>query len=259
MGARIVVSRPSTVNPRSWDDAVVATPLPSPAEIQSIGLAWARVSPAIAIVPAFGLKALPTPARGILALAIAAGIYPALAPVTVAHPDTPWLLLAFEQIVTGLPIAVAAAVPLWAATMAGGLLDTLRGAASDGAGSPAVEGRASSFGILLSLFASAAFLATGGAARVASALATAELPAHPLLAASHDLVAGITLAVAVGGPLLAAAVVLEVAFALVARAASPAQIHALLAPLRALGLLAVVAIVIDRIGALLAAAGHASP
>jgi type III secretory pathway component EscT len=258
MGTRIVVSRPSTVNPRSWDDGRVATPLPSPQELQSIGLAWARVSPAIAIVPAFGLKALPTPARGILALAIAAGIYPALAPVTVAHPDAPWLLLAFEQMVTGLPIAVAAAVPLWAATMAGGLLDNLRGA-SDGAGSPAVEGRASSFGILLSLFASAAFLATGGAARVASALATTELPAHPLLAASQDLVAGITLAVAVGAPLLAAAVVLEVTFALVARAASPAQIHALLAPLRALGLLAVVAIVIDRIGALLAAAGHASP
>jgi type III secretory pathway component EscT len=231
--------------------------LPSSSELQAIGLAWARVMPAIAIVPAFGLKALPTPARGILALAIAAGIGPALAPIA-AREGTPWIVLALEQIVEGLPVAVAAAIPLWAATMAGGVLDALRGA-SDGAGSPAVEGRASSFGILLSLFASAAFLASGGAARVASALAEPAHPAHPLLAASRDLVSGITLAVAVGGPLLAAAVVLEIAFALVARAASPAQVHALLAPLRTLGLLAVAALVLERIGALLATAGRAAP
>ncbi len=55
-----------------------------------------------------------------------------------------------------------------------------------------------------------------------------------------------------GAPLLAAAVVLEVAFALVARASSPAQTHALFAPIRALGLLAVMAIVLDRVGEALA-------
>jgi len=55
-------------------------------------------------------------------------------------------------------------------------------------------------------------------------------------------------------PLLAAAVVLELAFAMIARAASPAQVHALLAPVRALGLLAIVAIVLDRIAGVLAIA-----
>jgi hypothetical protein len=58
----------------------------------------------------------------------------------------------------------------------------------------------------------------------------------------------------VGAPLLAAALVLEVAAALVARAAAPAQIHALLAPLRALGVLAVMAVVLDRIAAVIAIA-----
>jgi type III secretory pathway component EscT len=223
------------------------------AELAAVGLAWARVFPTVTIVPAFGLRALPAPGRGVLALAIAAGIYPALAPVALARPGVPWVVLALEQVLVGLPVAVAAAVPLWAATMAGGLVDALRGA-TDGATSPVVEGRAGSFGILLSLFASAAFLASGGAARAASALAASTSGGDPLLAAANDLAGGITLAVAIGGPLLAAAVVLEIAFALVARAASPAQIHALLAPVRALGLLAVVAIVLERVGALLASA-----
>jgi type III secretory pathway component EscT len=236
----------------------VATQIPSPTELQAIGLAWARVFPTVTIVPAFGLRALPASARGVLALAIAAGIFPALVPVVSARAGVPWVLSALEQVLVGLPIAVAAAVPLWAATMAGGLLDSLRGA-QDGAGSPVVEGKASSFGIMLSIFASAAFLATGGPARVAGALAAFVPTEHPLLAAAHDLTAGITLAVAIGGPLLAAAVVLEIAFALIARAASPAQVHALLAPIRALGLLAIVAIVLERIGALLAAAARVKP
>jgi type III secretory pathway component EscT len=150
-----------------------------------------------------------------------------------------------------MPVALAAAVPLWAATMAGGLVDSLRGA-QEGSGLAVVEGRASSFGVLLSLVASLVFLSSGGPARVASALGTAALATEPLLAAANALVAGIGLAVAIGGPLLAAAVILEIAFAFIARAASPAQVHALFAPLRALGLLAIAAVVLERISALLA-------
>ena len=224
-------------------------------DLAAYGLAWARVMPTLTIVPAFGLKALPTPARAIFGLALAASIYPALLPVVQTERSLPWVVLAIEQILTGMPVALAAAIPLWAATMAGGLVDTLRGS-PDGPGLAPVEGRASGFGILLSLFASVVFLATGGAARAATALATAPLPAEPLLRAGHDLVAGIGLAIAIGGPLLAASVVLEVTFALVARAASPAQIQSLLAPLRALGLIAVVAIVLERLAALIGEAAR---
>jgi type III secretory pathway component EscT len=227
--------------------------LPPIDELAAMGLAWARVFPTVSLVPAFGLKALPTSARGILALALAASIYPALVPIVQTERSLPWVVLALEQIVLGLPVALAASIPLWAATMAGGLVDTLRGS-QDGPGLAVVEGRASSFGILLSLLASVVFLSTGGPARAAAALTSYELPGHPLLAATHDLVAGIGIAVAIGGPLLAAAVVLEVAFALVARAASPAQVHALFAPLRAIGLLAVVAVVLERLAALVATA-----
>jgi type III secretory pathway component EscT len=237
---------------------VSAMALPPWPELEAIGLAWARVFPTVTLVPAFGLRALPAAGRGVLGLALAAGIYPALAPLVGSRPGVPWIALALEQVLMGLPVALAAAIPLWAATMAGGLVDTLRGA-QDGAGSPVVEGRASSFGILLSIFASAVFLGTGGPARAAGALSAYTLPAHPLLAASHDLTAGISIAVAIAGPLLAAALVLEVAFALVARAASPAQIHALLAPFRTLGLLAVVAIALERVGALVGTLARGAP
>lgn len=155
-------------------------------------------------------------------------------------------------------MALAAAVPLWAATMAGGVLDALRGS-QESASSPAVEGRATPLGILLSLLGSAVFLSTGGPARVAVALALRPAGDHPLLAAVHDLVSGIQLAVALGGPLLASAIVVEIAAALVARAASPAQVHALLAPLRALATLAIVALVFERLATGLAKAVEAVP
>ena len=166
-------------------------------------------------------------------------------PVVVAERATPWFLLALEQIVLGLPVALAAAIPLWAATMAGGLVDVLRGS-PDGPGLATVEGKPSSFGVLLSLLRERRVPLDGRRGASAGALATLRrCPGIRSLLAAHDIVAGVGLAVAIGGPLLAAAVVLELAFALVARAASPAQVHALLAPLRAMGLLAIVAIVMS--------------
>jgi type III secretory pathway component EscT len=226
-------------------------------DLAALGLAWARVTPAVALVPAFGLRALPAPARAILGLALAACIVPAVTPIPVMSA-APWPLLAVVEAARGLPVAIAAAVPLWAATMAGGVADALRGS-QEAPSAATVEGPATPTGVALSLLASAMFLATGGPARVVTALAARQDAAHPLLAATGDLVNGITLAVALGGPLLAAAVVVEIAGAVVARAASPAQVQALIAPLRALGTLAVTGIVLDRLAGALARAILASP
>ncbi|MDP9034585.1 MAG: flagellar biosynthetic protein FliR [Myxococcota bacterium] len=223
----------------------------------ALGLAWARVTPAVILVPAFGLRALPAAARAVLGVALAATVFPALPPVPISG-GRPWLLLAAIELGRGLPVAVAAAVPLWAATMAGGLADAFRGS-QDAPSVPTVEGRATPLGVPFSLLASAIFLATGGPARVVLALALRPLPQHPVLAAVDHLVGGIALAVALGGPLLAAAVVVEVAAALIARAASPAQIHALLAPVRAIATLAVLAVVLERLATALSTALQAAP
>ena len=37
-------------------------------DLGALGLAWARVTPAVTLVPAFGLRALPAPARAVMAL-----------------------------------------------------------------------------------------------------------------------------------------------------------------------------------------------
>jgi flagellar biosynthetic protein FliR len=226
-------------------------------DLGALGLAWARATPAVTLVPAFGLRALPAPARGVMALAFAVCIFPALAPVA-ASSSQPWALLALAEVARGVPVAIAAAVPLWAATMAGGVADALRGS-QETPSVPTVEGKATPLGVPFSLLASAIFLATGGPARVVKALALRPVGPHPVLAATDDLLRGIALAVSLGGPLLAAAVVIEVAAALVARSASPAQVHALLAPLRALGTLAVMAVVLERVATALAWAVESTP
>jgi type III secretory pathway component EscT len=234
-------------------------------DLGGLGLAWARAAPAVTIVPAFGLRALPGPARAVLGLGLAATVFPALVPL--AASGHPWPLLALREMAFGLPVAVAAAVPLWAATMAGGVFDALRGGSQGTTSAPTVEQGATPLGAPLSVLACAIFLATGGPSKVALALASPA--AHPdlaaaslrlaVLAAVSDLTAGVTLAVALAGPLLAASVVIEVAGALVARAASPAQLHLLLAPVRALALLFVLAFSFERMAVFLAAAVEHAP
>ncbi|HEU4533162.1 MAG TPA: hypothetical protein VFS00_03555, partial [Polyangiaceae bacterium] len=56
-------------------------------------------------------------------------------------------------------------------------------------------------------------------------------------------------------PLVAASVVVEVALALLARAASPTQVQALAAQVRSVALLAIVALLFERLAAALAALG----
>jgi type III secretory pathway component EscT len=219
--------------------------------------AWARAMPSVVLVPAFGLRALPAPARAVMGLGFAASVVPALSPASVADAQA-WPALLLAEAGRGLVVAIAAAIPLWAATMAGGVADALRGS-PEGPSVPAVEGRPTPLGVPFSLLGSAIFLSAGGPARVVAALALRPLEESPLRAAANDLVGGITLAVALGGPLLAAAVVVELAGALVARAASPAQVHALIAPLRALSALAVLAVVFERFASALALSISAAP
>lgn len=215
-------------------------------DLAALGLAWARVLPIVVIVPAFGLRALPVPARAVIGLALAAAItasVPGVALGTAGH-----VVGLLGEVTRGLSIAIAAAVPLWAATMAGGLIDTLRaGTTPEQASAPVVEGRSTPMGALLSILASAIFLSGGGAARVVAAVARPETASSPVLVASHDLVAGITLAVALGAPVLVATILVDVAGALLARTASPAHVGTLLAPVRALVVLVVLAVSVDRI------------
>ena len=218
-------------------------------DLARIGLGFARATPAVTLVPAFGLKAIPAPARITFALCLGVLIAPALPPVDVGRA---WLVDLLREIARGLPVAVAAAVPLYVASQLGALVDGLRGSQAT-VQLPVIEGQTTPLGGLFGLLAGAIFLVSGGPARVATALLHAPLPDLPLLVrVAHDLLGGVTLAIAIGAPLLAAAAVLEVALALVARAATPTNVQVLLAPLRGAALLVLTALLLDRLAAALA-------
>jgi type III secretory pathway component EscT len=222
----------------------------SAVEVRSLGLAWARAAPTVALVPAFGLRAVPAPVRIALGLALAAAVAPALGPVT--STGRPWAVELVLQTARGLPVALSAAIVLWAAGMAGDLVDNLRGARQS-CGLPTAEPDATHTGALFGLLAALAFLESGGHVRVARALARPELDFYePMQRVAQNLAASVELAVAIAAPLVAAALVIEVASALVARAAHPAYMQPVLAPLRSVALLAVLAVVLERIVGLFA-------
>jgi len=219
-------------------------------DLAAWGLAWARVAPVVALVPAFGLRALSAPVRAAAALVLAAVIAPALRPVVGSVLPFPVLLLI--ELVRGTLVALSAAVPLWAATMAGGVVDALRGS-QDSLMAPTVEGRASQLGVLFSLLAAALFLGMGGPAHVVGSLTSSPIGLEDgVHRAARDIASGIGIAVAIAAPLIAASIILEIAGALVARAASPAHLHAFLAPIRSLALLTITALLLDRIAAFIA-------
>ncbi|MFO0676665.1 MAG: flagellar biosynthetic protein FliR [Polyangiaceae bacterium] len=233
-------------------------------DLGAVGLVGARLVPTIFLVPAFGLRALPGPVRAVFGLAFAAALAPATQGVGTSpgidDARVPWAVSLGLEFLRGLPLAVATAVPLWAATMAGGLVDDLRGV-RESASSSVVDGKPSLVGVPFALLAGALFFATGGPTRVLAAhlhppaFATAASWAPGVVRALTD---GIALSVAIAAPVVTAAIVVEVASALVARAASPGQVHALLAPVKALFFFAVLALVFERVADVIVAAEAAA-
>ncbi|MBN1606938.1 MAG: flagellar biosynthetic protein FliR [Polyangiaceae bacterium] len=216
-------------------------------ELENWMIAWARFVPTVTLVPAFGLRALPAAARVVLGLALSAAVAGVVRPTFCAGP---WALQMLAELMSGLPVAVSAAVALWTATMAGGVMDDLR-ASRQVSALPNVESGATVSGALFAMLAALVFLQSGGAARVASSLAHVDSDLrYPLMSAARQLAAGIELAVAVATPIVICAIVVEVAGALIARAATPAAIERLLAPLRSVVLLAASALLLDRMVAL---------
>lgn len=219
------------------------------AQLRGWALAWARVAPALTLVPAFGLTGLPAQSRAALGLALAVSIAPALTPVSVVAPFGVSLL--FEA-ARGLPVALTAAGVLWAAGMAGGLADNLRGARETQA-LPLVDSETTPLGALLSTLVALVFLEGGGAARVVAALATDRASSRGTLwQMASGLTHSIELALAVAAPIVAVSIVVELSNALLARAATPAAVASMLAPLRSIVILIAFALLFERMATLLA-------
>jgi type III secretory pathway component EscT len=207
---------------------------------QQVLLAWARVLPLVTIVPAFGSRLMPAPARAVFGLGLAALLMPAVAYRVPTRAD---LVFGFaRELFRGLPVALATGALLWAAMMAGGLIDDLRGASQQQ--SNILPDARTPLSALLGLFATCAFLELGGVESATASLVNDSGVAHPLVGAVRELVGALHITFALCAPILCVSVVWEVASALIARAASPAHVQSLLAPLRALVVLGAFAVVL---------------
>ncbi|MEO8178358.1 MAG: flagellar biosynthetic protein FliR [Deltaproteobacteria bacterium] len=205
-----------------------------------------RLVPSVILVPAFGLRALPFPAQLLFAFVFSGATLPAVAG-GLPPLARPWVYAVLEELAAGLPVAVSAAAGIWGATMAGNLLDELRGgpAPSD---FPLADSPVGPLGILLSLAASISFLEFGGPAQLAQTLvSTPHVTAGVLAEVVHSLIAGVQLAVLIAAPLLVVLLFLEVFHALLTRATRSGLWLSLIAPLRALSVLAIVALLLDRL------------
>lgn len=218
------------------------------ADFRAWALAWARVLPVLILVPAFGLSAVALPIRALLGATLAVSIAPGLSHV--AADGAPLWVAFGREVLVGLPIALATSSLLWAAVMAGGLADHLRGG-SESTELPVFEEALPPLSTLFGLLAAVAFLETGGAERLVLALSEPSSRVT-FAAAAEKLARAVSLAVAIAAPLLAGSVLIELAGALVARAAAPAYVAPLLAPLRSLALLFLCWLALDRLVELVA-------
>jgi type III secretory pathway component EscT len=212
-------------------------------------LGFARATPAVTLIPAFGLAAVPAPTRLVLGLSLGLCIAPALSESV--HGSGPLLLALGREAFAGLPVALLASLSMYVAAAAGALVDDLRGA-RESVTLPTLPEPLPPIGVLFALLASIAFLETGGAARVAAALASPLLSSRFSWSLVVRAFAGaVELAFAIAAPLAVASVLLEAGSALIARAATPAFVGPVLAPLKSVALLGVLALVFERIAELL--------
>jgi type III secretory pathway component EscT len=208
-------------------------------------LASARLIPSLVLIPTFGLQAFPFTLRLAFAFMLGACIAPGLVPLAAGTSTLLGTLGA--ELARGLPVALSVAVSVWGASMAGELLDAVRGSST---ASRAVfdGGAASPLAVLLSLAVGVAFFQLGGPARLADALATAPpFAEQDVRSIALSIARGIQFSVLLAGPLLALVPFLELLHALVARVSQPIGLGAVLGPVKAVTLLGVTALLLDRI------------
>ena len=209
-------------------------------------LSWARLLPSLLLIPAFGLQSFPVVFRVGFAFMLAAVVAPTLPLVDV--PPGPLVGVLASELARGVPAALSVAICIWGATMAGNLIDELRGGRTPPRPLLGMSPPMSPIGILLSLAACVAFFRLGGPARLAEALGSAPpLGQQDLRGLGLALAHGVQFAVVLAGPLLALVPFVELLHALVARGTQPLATSAVFGPLKSVALLGLVVLLLDRL------------
>jgi type III secretory pathway component EscT len=202
-------------------------------------VAGARVLPAVVLIPALGFGIASTAVRVCLGLALAASVAPALTPAAIDGGLGPAVV---RGVLSGLPVALVASAGLWAAWMAGGVIDALAGGDGHAPGG--------GWGLLLGLLASIAFLEAGGATAVAERLVAAPAGIEPMRAAADALARGIGIAVWMATPVVIVFLFLQVIGLFVLRADPRGVLVPVLELCRPLLLLFGIALVLERVAEL---------
>lgn len=215
-----------------------------------LALAYALAFPCIALLPFFGLRNLPFGVRAAFSLVLTGTITPFLIVQGASDdPSNSWVRYLFS----GLPVALTASSAIWAATMAGNLLETLQ----RGRPSNTSERQFEPLGVMFSLAAMVGFLQLGGPSRLCAALqATSVLGLRPLLGVAsrpillswlRPIISGISVAISVAAPLLAVHILSAIFDGIFLRTTRPSAGVPPLRGLIALGHLTIVALLLDRI------------
>jgi type III secretory pathway component EscT len=212
------------------------------------GVAWARIAPTVLFVPAFGLGVLPVALRIAIGFSLAVAVAPAVHPAgALVGPAWPAALL--REAAFGIPVAIAASVPVWAATVAGGVADTAIFGRL-GAGRRSFARDATPLGTLLGIAVSVVWLRGPGLTEAVTALGRPE-PGGAWSRAVFELAAGLDVGCAVGAPLLVVALLVDLATLVAARESAVLRSPAVARPLRALVVLLGAAALLDRMAAAL--------
>jgi type III secretion protein T len=156
-----------------------------------LGFSVLRPLAVVLMVPLFGRSTLGgTLTRNTLILMIALALLPlhdAWPAVDTAREKWPiWVSTACTEIVIGLVIGFAAAIPVWALDMAGSFIDTMRGATMANVLNPMLGQQSSLLGIALSHVFSVLFMLNGGFNQLIAAIYDSYRTLPPGVALSWD-------------------------------------------------------------------------
>jgi flagellar biosynthesis protein FliR len=190
-------------------------------------LVLARVSPLFVLAPLFSSKLVTARVRGIVAVALAVGLTPALAGATklpTAPDELVWLI--GKELLVGLAFAFVLGALFAAVSVAGSFLDTLVGFSFGSLVDPVTGTSSSVLQQTYSMMGLLIFIAIGGDAWVIRGLAeTYEVVSIEQMPDLGAMVAGVDAAFAsifaaaiqVAGPVMLALVLTDAAFGLVSR------------------------------------------
>jgi flagellar biosynthetic protein FliR len=236
----------------SADDLAAIAGLPALGT--AFGLALARISACVMLLPGLGETDLPATVRAGLALGLTLLLLPAVAPLVPSPAPESGLVLAgmvLSEIVTGLWLGTLARLVVQALPVAGQVISYLLGLSNVLQPDPAIGAQATALGRLLGLLVPVLVLASGLYRLPLAALAGSyRLIAPGALLPSADASASVVaavggafaLALRLSAPFVLASIVWQVALALTSRLIPRLQVHALAMPGQILGGLALFAL-----------------